>query len=161
VLLISEPRANQSEICEDVKAIAKCSDLRLAIKVRPGEKKPYIHAYLQENDLLYEIVSTGTVYEAISDCDVVLGSYGTILYEAILFQKPTVLLNTHFQYGNELAEEGLTAFSDSPQSIVEIIRKAYSTGDKELSRRRDIVWGPKYDSEKGAVNIVNLGMARL
>jgi hypothetical protein len=138
VLLISEPRAMQEEVGCYVKKLLDDGRFEIVVKIRPGEKVP--HFNLKKCGKL-TVLETGTVYEALESVDVVAGTYGTILYEAILALIPAVIFKTSFSYGHELAEDGCAAFVNEPAMAAEIVLNAVKISEGERVRRKNAVWG--------------------
>ena len=76
-------------------------------------------------------------------CDVVMGTYSTVLYEAVLALLPAIVLNTSFTYGHDIACDGLAGFAESPEGVSSSVLKACALPEEELIRRRDAIWGER------------------
>ncbi len=90
---------------------------------------------------LLSVVHGGSVYEAFTQSDVIVGTYSTALYEAILALHPVVVLNTSFAYGHEIVRDGLADFAESPGRLADTLLQTTLHPRAELLRRRKIVWG--------------------
>ena len=71
----------------------------------------------------------------------VLGTYSSVLYEAILAHRPVVVVKTSSPFGFTLGEEGLAELADAPEAIESATARAAGLPLEELERRRRVVWG--------------------
>jgi hypothetical protein len=140
VLLVSEPRTNFADVAPYVEALHEDRDIEIIVKTRPGETSPPI-AKLLGRDRVHWIPGSVPLHEAILQCDVVLGTYSTVLYEAALLLRPAVVLDTPFRYGHDLVRDGLGDFACTPQEVVMVTRRAHATDAAERDRRRNTIWG--------------------
>ncbi len=141
ILVISEPRARQREVARYVEKLRDAGNFRVSIKVRPGEEVPHFRPAGGEAGGALEVLRSDTVYEAFERCDVAVGTYSSVLYEAVLALVPVVVLRTTFSYGHEIAEDGLAELASSPEVVVETVERAAGLDRRELLRRRQVLWG--------------------
>lgn len=142
VLLISEPHAVQQEVAGFLLRVLKDPRFEVKLKIRPGENDPAILKWLsQEAASALKIVDTSTVFEAFSQSDVVAGTHSTVLYEAILAQRPVVVFHTSYTYGHDIVLEGLAELAGSPDEVAEILMQSNRIPAEELLRRRKQLWG--------------------
>lgn len=141
ILLLSEPRARQDEVRSYVRRLLAAEGCRVVLKVRPGEAVPHFRLRGGQEGSHLEVLRSGTVYEAFESCDVVVGTYSSVLYEAALALLPAVLLRTTFSYGHELVEDGLAELAERPEEVVETVERAAALDLRERRRRRDALWG--------------------
>jgi hypothetical protein len=152
LLLVSEPLARKHEVNAYLRPLLEDPRYRLHLKLRPGERWEALQEYglsMQQA----EIVQTSTVYEAFEHAHVVIGTYSSVLYEALLALRPIVWLKTSMAYGAELVQEGLAEEATSPEEIRRAIERAASLSIEELERRRDRVWSNVRGS--GVVTLLN------
>lgn len=140
VLLVSEPRAPQKEVFEYIAELLADDRFEVMIKVRPGEMNPHLSDTVGGETKSLKVIRTGTVYDSFVNCDVLLGTYSTVLYEAAYVLKPAVILKTSFSYGHDLAYDGLADFAESPEHICEIVVRSSLLSERELVRRRERIW---------------------
>ena len=141
VLLISEPRARQEEIRKYLEILLGDERINVMAKIRPGEDQMYVSGVSSNLINRLHLIRGGSVYEAFSQADVVLGTYSTALYEAVLALCPVVVLNTTFTYGHEIVYDGLAEFAESPANIIETVLRTVELPNEELLRRRNVAWG--------------------
>jgi hypothetical protein len=151
VLVVSEPLARKSEVAAYLRALAKNPDFELYLKLRPGESDRSLEEYsLSASDV--RLLRTGTVYEACSRVDAVIGTYSSVLYEAALMSLPIVWMKTTRAYGRELVEEGLAEAARRPEELADAIRRAHALSPGALRERRERIWGAEI--KNGAVSLV-------
>ncbi|MBI5849147.1 MAG: hypothetical protein HZB31_14580 [Nitrospirae bacterium] len=141
VLIVSEPRARLSEVKCYAQVLASDARFRITVKLRPGEDISKARIDWGDTTGQMQFLTTGTVFEAFRDADVVLGTYSTVLYEAALALKPALIVNTSFTYGHDLAKDGLAFWAENPHSVCDIAVRAFQTPIVELLSRRDRLWG--------------------
>ncbi len=159
ILLISEPRARQREVAIYVERLLASGGCRVLVKVRPGEEVPHFRLAEDEGEAPLEVLRSDTVYEAFERCDVVVGTYSSVLYEAVLALVPAVVLKTTFGYGHEIAEDGLVELAVSPEVVVRTVERAAALGRGERLRRRRALWGEA--PTDGARRLFDVAEARL
>jgi hypothetical protein len=129
------------------------------IKVRPGETIPHLSNKSGSATESLEVIQTGTVFDSFVRCDVLVGTYSTVLYEAAYVLKPAVIVKTSFSYGHDLAYDKLADFAESPQQICDVVLRASQTPKSERIRRRNILWG-EYLTD-GASALLDMAEERL
>lgn len=79
--------------------------------------------------------------EALRRADVVVGSFSSALFEAILAERPVVLIATcRYADPHGLARNGAATLVTSPADLPAAVAVAASTPAAELRRRRQVVW---------------------
>jgi hypothetical protein len=140
VLVVSEPLARKSEVAEFLKTLADDPGMELYLKLRPGEPARSLEEYSLSPSRV-RLLHTGTVYEALAQVDVAVGTYSTVLYEAALAEIPAVWMRTSRAYGRELAEESLAEEAKAPEELPAAVRRAAGLSEAERRQRRILVWG--------------------
>ena len=141
VLLVSEPKANPDELLPVVARLVADDRFDVRLKIRPGED---IEAARGLFGKLFEgmrVVDTPSVHEAFADCDVVMGLYSSVLYEALQAPRPVVVVRSRSPYAGGLGAEGLATLVDDLESACDRVARAATLPFDELARRREVVWG--------------------
>ena len=91
----------------------------------------------QRSDNEYQSLS-----DALSDADVVIGAYSSVLYEAIAALRPVIVIpSKHHLSAAHLAAENLADLFLSPSSATDTVLRAALIHRTVLEQRRRIVWG--------------------
>jgi hypothetical protein len=161
VLVVSEPLARKHEVAPYLQTLLRDPQFELYLKLRPGESERSLEEYSLTADRV-RLLRTGTVYEALAQVDVAVGTYSTVLYEAVLARTPIVWMKTSRAYGRELAEDRLAEAAHRPEELPGAIRKAVASRAAELDQRRELVWGKDIrDGSKSLVEeLKRLGVRR-
>ena len=159
VLLISESRARHEEVARYIEELAADGRFRVMLKLRPGEEHTFLDRVVDSAPGAMQMIRGGTVYEAFSQADVVLGTYSTTLYEAVLALVPVVVVNTSFTYGHDIARDGLAEFAESPESVCDVVLRAAKLSQEELIWRRNAIWGEGLTD--GATTLFDVAQDRL
>jgi hypothetical protein len=141
VLLVSEPRARQEQVLRYVEKLLRDERFQVLLKVRPGEEIPHFNPSVNATSGSLQIIQGRTVYESFTQADVVVGTYATVLFEAVLALRPAVVFNTSFTYEHDLAHDGLVEFAESPDRVCDVVLRASALSEEELIRRRNVMWG--------------------
>ena len=151
VLVVSEPLARKREVAPYLQELLRDPQFEVCLKLRPGESGRSLEEYgLPEGRV--RLLQTGTVFDALAEADVAIGTYSTVLYEAVLAQVPVVWMKTSRAYGRELSEENLAGTAGRPEELPGAIRKAVAQPELELRRIRETVWGK--DIHNGSESLV-------
>ena len=137
VLVVSESQRTE-EIVPFVAQLLEGEAHEVTLKLRPGEQVPTPWRPLLELGLA---TSKQSVYDAVRDCDVVLGTYSSVLYEAAFLLKPLVVVKTTAPVGDELVQESLAELASGPDGIEQAVTRAVALPISELERRRAVLWG--------------------
>ena len=137
VLVVSESQRTE-EVVPFVAQLLEGKAHEVTLKLRPGEQVPTPWRPLLELGLG---TSKQSVYDAVRDCDVVLGTYSTVLYEAAFLLKPLVVVKTTAPFGDELVQESLAELASGPDGIEQAVTRAVALPISELERRRAVLWG--------------------
>jgi len=143
VLLVSEHLARQDDVLRYIEQLLDDERFQLMLKLRPGEEWPHLNKSADAQIGSLRIIHGGTVYEALSQSDVVLGTYSSVLYEAALALRPAVVLNTSFDFGHDIVRDGLAEFAKSPECVRDVVLRASALPREELIRRRNAIWGDR------------------
>jgi hypothetical protein len=152
VLVVSEPLAPKKEVIPYLRALLADPGMDLYLKLRPGESEHSLQEYGLPPEEVH-LLRTETVFQAMAEVDVAVGTYSTVLYEAALADIPAVWMKTSRAYGRELAEEGLADAAENPERFPEVLRRAAATPAGERERRRKRIWGE--ESADGAHRLVD------
>jgi hypothetical protein len=140
VLVVSEPLARRREVAPYLQKLLEDPRFELLLKIRPGESGKSLEEYSLPADRV-RLLQTGTVYEAFAQADAALGTYSTVLYEAVLAGLPIVWMKTTRAYGRELAGEQLAEVAEEPEDCPEAVLRAVALSEAERARRRESLWG--------------------
>ena len=141
-----ESSLQRSEVTPYVARLIADPRVELAIKLHPSQRAPARGAL----PLLAAIAGEGTevplvrgpLQEAIADADVVVASYSSAVFEAILYHRPVVLFTTSQSRDlHGLAGQGAALLATRPDDIVERVLLAVATPTNVLLERRRQVWG--------------------
>jgi len=156
VLLISEPQAKKSELLPFVRELASSTDVCLLLKLRPGEAEAPLRSFFGELLDKIELITEPSLFDALEQADVVVGMYSSVLYEALLANKPVVVLKNTSPFSLvELAPEKVAELAESPSSVVDVVIRAARLPENELIRRKELVWGGA--DAGGAQRVVQMG----
>jgi hypothetical protein len=136
---------------------------------RENEVDPYVHALLaagidlrvkphpgmpQDQATHVARVASGTLEEVLESADVVVASFSSAIFDAILHEVPVVLFATSlFADPHGLADAGLADLALRPDELVDRVRSAATLSPHELARRRERVWGGARDGDGGEVAV--------
>ena len=155
VLVVSESKGRTEEVVPFVAQLLDREAYEVTLKLRPGEQAPTLWRPLLERGLG---TSEQSVYDAVRDCDVVLGTYSSVLYEATFFLKPLVVVKTTVPFGFEFGQESLAERASGPDGIEQAVARAVALPSSELERRRAVLWGE--GRADGARHLVEHALAR-
>ena len=150
VQVISESLGRTAEIVTYIEKLVDAEQFDVTLKLRPGENVVDEWLPLCERGMK---TTRASVYEALADCDVVIGTYSSVLYEAALVPLPLVVPRTSSPFGFELGEEGLAELADSPEEVRAAVLRAVALSPDELERRRERIWGDA--SSEGAKRVLD------
>ncbi len=154
VLVVSESERTE-EVVPFVAQLLDREAYEVTLKLRPGEQVPTPWRPLLELGLG---TSKQSVYDAVRDCDVVLGTYSSVLYEAAFLLKPLVVVKTTAPVGDELVQESLAELASGPDGIEQGVTRAVALPMSELERRRAVLWGE--GRVDGARHLVEYALVR-
>ncbi len=148
VLLVSEIVAVPTEVLPYLNALMNVEDFSVYIKFRANRDS--FETWLRSNhpEVLNKFsedrILKGSMQEAITLCDVVIGSQSTGVIEATLQQKPFVLFNTQ-KWGDyySMTESDKTRrfFAENPKELIEKIRNSQSVSLDTLKDLREQYFG--------------------
>lgn len=153
VLLMSEELADPEEIIPYYSAVLQTADLEPYFKFRPyrdsfetwlKENRPDVYKSISEKTK----VLRGSMEEAVSQCDVVVGSRSTAVLESLMQLKPCVFFWTQ-KCGDyfEMKQSGLDDFfAQNPQELIERVRKSGDISEETLKNLRKQFFGDPYQN---------------
>jgi hypothetical protein len=140
ILVVSEPLARKGEVAPYLKYLLDNTDFELWFKFRPGESTSSLSEYSLPADQVH-LLQTATVYDAFAQVDAVIGTYSSVLYEAVLANRPIVWMRTSRAYGRELYEEGFAEAANTPEDLPAAIQRALLQDETARTRLRARMWG--------------------
>lgn len=142
VLIISEPKLSKDCVRRFMEKISECQNFEISIRIRPGEDLSIAKSIYGDIWSRASVKSQNSLKEDLSSCDVVLGAYSSVLYEAIFLMKPVVMIETENIYkAHDLHENGLVTLCGNPGNICYDILEAAALTESELQERKIAVWG--------------------
>ncbi|MBN1439810.1 MAG: hypothetical protein JW929_10405 [Anaerolineales bacterium] len=151
VLVVSEPLARKSEVAVFLQVLQSDPRFELFLKLRPGESRIGLRDYALSASTV-RLLESGSVYEAFRQVDVAVGTYSSVLYEALLADVPAVWMKTTRAYGRELADDGLAEAAARPEELPDAVLRAAALPEDERRRRRERAWGEA--GRSGAASLV-------
>lgn len=154
VLYISEGLAVPAEVLPYILTLLETKDFELYFKFRPY--RDGFELWLKENQpeiydqiLKRAKILRGGIEEAVSQCDVVVGSHSTAVLEGLLELKPFIFFWTD-KWGDyrdirSFDTEG-RFFADSPQELIEKIRKSVNVSKEDLRKLQEQFFGNPYQN---------------
>jgi len=145
VLFIAEQLGYPPEVLPYLSALIDMDDIDLYIKFRPYRDGFEQWLAKHRPELLRGVtVLRGSVSEAVSICDVVVGSHSTAALEALLALKPPIFYKTE-KWGDyfELKEYGSSHafFAQTPEELIMRVRGSKSTAPAELRELQERYFG--------------------
>jgi glycosyltransferase involved in cell wall biosynthesis len=145
-----------------ISAVLKMNDVQLVIKVHPREDvEPYQEIAEKYRDPRIHVVKDTDLYALISSCGLLITKFSTTALEAMMVDKPVVIINlsgqpTPVPYAEEGAALGAYRYEDIEQAILKALydketRDKLKTGRDKFVRR----WAGEPDG-KAAQRIVML-----
>lgn len=152
VLFVAEQLAVPAEVLPFLEALLSKEDIAFHFKFRTYRDgfEDYLKAH--RPNLLAKVpagrVFRGTMQEAITGCDVVVGSHSTAVLEALLQGKPCVLFDTK-KWGDYFELEPFNTrarvFAKTPDEFIDFVRKSQHIPAEILAELREMYFG---DSKK-------------
>lgn len=161
VLFLAEhyDASSQQEVDAYERALA-VTDIELWLKTHPSTAKQPARAPAYPGREPRAV--DAPLDELLARVDVVVASYSSAIFEAILHMKPVVLFSTsRYRDPHGLAEAGLASHATSAEEITELVWAATRLPQSELMRRRERVWGPVARSnDAGETAVIEMNMLR-
>ncbi len=156
ILFISEQLADPLEIMPYLTRLLKVNDFDLYLKFRPY--RDGFEMWLRKNNPLFlkriKIIR-GSMIEAISQSDIVVGSHSTAVLEGLIQLKPFVFFWTN-KWGDYFDMKSINDqdfFAENPERLIVCIRKNVGISKKILIRLRERFFGDPY--KNGSKWVVN------
>lgn len=153
VLYISEGVAVPEEVLPYILTLLESRDFKPCFKFRPyrddleswlKEEQPEVYKKILETTTVFR----GTMEEAISQCDVVIGSYSTAVLEALLQFKTPIFFRTN-KWGDhfEFKSAGLNSFfAETAQELIKRIKDSQKISKEELKKLQERFFGDPYQN---------------
>jgi hypothetical protein len=94
LLLCTNPVVNEADMIKKVCKVAKKLNVFLIIKPHPAEYFTNMHEKIAKKYLKDYIIAKGAdTFELLYICDLLITPMSTVIYEAMIFEKPTILVN--------------------------------------------------------------------
>lgn len=166
VLFISEQLADPFEVMPHLSKLMVLKDIDLYLKFRPHRDGFEQWLIKHQPDILKKVkIFRGTVQEAVSRCDVVVGSHSTAVLEALMQLKPLVFFWTN-RWGDyfELKSPATQGrfYADSPEELVRCIKNISDIKKTELKQLQERFFGDPYQNGSAwaveqAIKFINHG----
>jgi len=152
VLFISEQLAASLEIMPYLLTLLKLKDFDLYLKFRPY--RDGFELWLKENQpkvykeiLARRKILRGTMEEAISHCDVVVGSHSTAVLEGLMQLKPFVFFRTE-KWGDYFDIKSFDNrghfFAENPRELINCVKNSVNVSKEDLKRMQNQFFGDPY-----------------
>lgn len=160
VLFVSEQVAVPEEVLPYLLALLDTKELSVYVTFRPyrdgfetwlRDNRPEILGRLSSDHILRSGIA-----DAISKCDIVVGSYSTSVIEALLQLKPFILFNTNKwgdYYDMKNIESPDTFFAETPEELIDCILKSREIPIEMLEKLQKRFFGdPHVNGSKWVVD---------
>ena len=144
ILVPHETDAPIELVREFIQKALECTHTKVIFKVRPGVNvQRQLNEYGAGAFSGEKFIISEDVDSIINDVDVVVGTYSTLLYDLIAYEKPIGYLVSDFDYGEGLVVNGIadTLVFNSGGDLCDRLRVISNTSKEVLRRRKDIVFG--------------------
>lgn len=166
VLFVSEVVAVPTEVIPYLDALMKVADFSVYIKFRSTHDSFEIWLNKHRPDILHRLgtegILKGSMHEAISLCDVVVGSQSTGVIEATILDKPFVFFNTK-KWGDYFDMKSFDAqhkfFAENTEELTMYVRKGKDVPISVLKDIQERFFGNPY--QNGSAWAINQLVARL
>jgi len=157
VLFVLEQLAAPEEIMPYLLTLLGAEDISVFVKFR--SYRDGFENWLKENqpDILEKVrILRGDIHDAISQCDVVVGSHSTAVLEALLQLKPPIFFQTakwedHFDMKSLGTQYCL--FAENPKELINCIRKSAQVPEEVLKQLQNKFFGnPHQNGSKWVVD---------
>ena len=145
-----------------ITAVRSMRDVQLIVKVHPSEDSTQYKALAREFDTVgLHVTKDMDLYALINTCDVLITKYSTTALEAMMLDKPVIVINlsgqpTPVPYAEEGAALGVYKHEDIQQAIIMAVDDEETQNKLKAGRRRFIKrWAGEPDG-KAAQRIVTL-----
>lgn len=150
IIVFSTENLSLSETVEAlvgvIDAVLKMETIHLVVKVHPGEDMgPYQTLVDEYHDPRIHVIKDIDLYSLISNCVLLIAKYSTTALEAMMIDKPVLIINlsgekTPVPYAEEGAALGVYRYEDIEQSILKALydeetRAKYKSGRHEFVRK--------------------------
>jgi len=142
VLIPREARCPYEEVKKYTEAIINCPNTEVFFKLRAGiSTEDQLKDYNFEKGLLSKMSIVTDLKEVIDKIDVVAGTYSTLLYDMIAFEKPVIIFETSSDYGEGMVLNGMAQKLSQSFNICTDLRKIAETPLTILKSRKLQLFG--------------------
>lgn len=154
VLFISEDMAAPQQVLPYFLALLEEKDLELYFKFRPYRDGFELQLKKNQPELYKKIIKNtkilrGTMEEAISNCDVVVGSYSTAVLEALMQLKPAIFFWTD-KLGDVFEIRSWDTqgrfFAQTPKDLINCVRQSINISEEDLRKLRERFFGDPHQN---------------
>lgn len=145
-----------------IEAVLKTKDIQLVVKVHPAEGiEPYQAVAEQYHDPRIHVVKDIDLYALLSRCELVIVKFSTVALEAMMMDKPVVVINlpgqpTPVPYAEEGAALGVYRYEDIESAILKVLYNEETRTRLKAGRDKFVrAWAGEPDG-KASQRIVNL-----
>jgi hypothetical protein len=144
VLFLGESNVSFEDVKPYLEEISKAGDISVVFRGKPGNLDASAVKFI--NNLKIPFDTSGGFIEALTanQYDLVLGTHSTALMECFLQGTPGLVLATTYDYATQLVSEKRVFGCDSPQNIVNTIRKISRFPRTEIQDMSIKLWGQDY-----------------
>lgn len=138
VMVIHEPDMKRADVHHVIQALAIREEIRLFYKIRKDQSAEQqiahhgLKSFLDTNSI--------SVTTDVSPCDLVLGSYSTLLYEMVAMGIPVGVLQVGSTQADDLVEDGLaTPVDPSSSAFMAQVQVAANVSDADLAMKSQVL----------------------
>lgn len=144
VLVIEEVGVVTDQLSEFLVALTLQSEFTLRLRLRPGHKTP--SAAYRKFFTDAQCAVSSDVFDDLCSTAVVVGSYSSVLYQALLVGCGVVVMQSDLCAEPLLAADA-ASFAHSPEQLLTAIATEMKLPDAERHRRREVIWGGRNDGD--------------
>jgi hypothetical protein len=144
VLVIEEVGIATELLYEFLVALILKSEFVLRLRLRPGHKTPsaaYRKFFTDD-----QCLASSDVFDDLCSAAVVIGSYSSVLYQALLVGCGVVVLHSD-RYAEPLLVADVASFAQVPEQLLSAIAIEMQLSDADRQRRCEVIWGGRDDGD--------------
>lgn len=147
VVLPYETSAPRNEIIYYVREIMRCDGVKLIFKLRPGgDKLSQIKEYSFTDEEIKNILIVEKIDDYFGKNLLAVGCYSTFLYEMVLREVPTAILDTPYDHAEGMIRNGLAMLIRKDDNMCQKLMEMVNLDKAERDRRRQILGVPNKES---------------
>lgn len=151
VLWLAEPVTPAEWVKEFITAVSREPDMELHYRPRPDGMDGPQRAEIRKWEFPVPFSTHTRLGADLAECDVVIGSYTSVLYESYLHLVPSVVMQVPGM-AQDRVREGWLLVAPSPGDLPRVIRAAAALSPAELVERQRQIWGEA--SQRGYRTVV-------